>query len=210
MLKDHRILIIAAVALVGLAVLGWLVFESSKPLPGEKVESDCNDYFDFSKLEGLKGTEDKCRVHVPAGSVVNYKTNPPVFGPHFEDWIRAGVQDSGKDDRNLVHSLEHGYVIMSYRCFTGAVSSEASGSAEATSSGKIDTQDECNKRKSEFEEIFNKKGKRKLIVVPRANLDTNYALTAWGYLDKFNEFDESRVNKFIDAHLDNGPERTME
>ena len=88
MFKDRRILLISIAALAGLAVLTWLVLVSSKPLAGQKIESDCSDYFDFSKLE-LKGTEDRCRIHVPAGSVVSYKTNPPVFGPHYEDWIRA-------------------------------------------------------------------------------------------------------------------------
>ena len=74
----------------------------------------------------------------------------------------------------------------------------------------VGTKEVCDQRKDQLAKVYESKGKRKLIVVPRQNLDTNFALTAWTYLDKFNEFDEQRVTKFIDAHLNQGPEKTME
>ncbi len=200
---------------MGVAFLGWLFIESTKPLPGEKQAYNCDNFVDFSKLGDLN-TSDKCRVHVPPGTEVKYNSNPPVFGPHYGDWIRAGVYTEVKDDRNLVHSLEHGYVIMSYRCNTSVI---ASGAKQSSSSGEIasgsanprkDDVNICDQRKSQLEAVYNKKGKKKLIVVPRPNLDSNFALSAWQYLDKFDSFDQSRVEKFIDAHLENGPERTME
>jgi len=46
--------------------------------------------------------------------------------------------------------------------------------------------------------------------VPRQNKDAAIALTAWGWLDKMDTFDEERIRKFIDAWRDKGPERTME
>lgn len=197
-----------AIVIVG-AFLVWLFIESSKPLPGQKQSDNCDNYIDFSKIPELNQAEDKCRAHVGVGSPVNYPTNPPTHGPHYEEWTRAGVYTEPKNDGNMVHSLEHGYVIMHYRCNLGG-SQEASASAIATPSGKLDTQAECDQRKSELEKIYEKKGKRKLIVVARPNLDTNFALTAWSYLDKFDDFDSGRIEKFIDAHRDNGPERTME
>jgi hypothetical protein len=33
-------------------------------------------------------------------------------------------------------------------------------------------------------------------------------LTAWGWLDKLDSFDEKRMTAFINAHRDRGPERT--
>ena len=77
--------------------LAWLFIESSKPLPGEKIK-------------------DLGRGHVPIGENVEYNSTPPTSGKHYEEWIKQGVYDEEKDDRNLVHSLEHGYIIMHYKC----------------------------------------------------------------------------------------------
>lgn len=182
------------IILIVIAFLVWLFVESSKPLPGTKIA-------------------DLGRGHVQIGTEVTYNSDPPTSGKHYEDWVRAGVYDSEKDDRNLVHSLEHGYVILSYKCKVQSAKSEgveATNSAEASSSGQPDTKEACDDRKNQLAKIYEGKGKHKLIVVPRANLETNYALTAWDYLDKFDTFNEERIIKFIDAHLDQGPEHTME
>ena len=175
--------------------LAWLFWASTRPLPGEKQI-------------------DLGRGHVPIGEVVEYNTNPPTSGKHYEEWTRAGVYSEPKDDRNLVHSLEHGYIVMSYGCGLGGLDGkEATDGGEIASSPAAPRNDDsgnCDHRKSQLEEVYNKKGKRKLIVVPRENLDTNFAITAWQYLDKFDIFDSQEKEKFIDAHRDNGPEKTME
>ena len=175
----------AAAFLILVAFLAWLFVESSKPLPGTKMA-------------------DLGREHVQIGTSVEYNSNPPTSGKHYEEWIRAGVYESEKDDRNLVHSLEHGYVIMSYKCDLSQTVATPSASLQN------DNKEQCETRQKQLAQIYEKKGKRKLIIIPRSNLDTNFALTAWTYLDKFNEFDEQRVTKFIDAHLNQGPEKTME
>jgi hypothetical protein len=197
-----------AISVLVLILLGWLYVESSKPTPGQKITSNCSDYTDFSKIDSKDA--DKCRVHVPLGLQVNYQSNPPVFGPHYSDWTKSGVYEQPLDDRNLVHSLEHGYVVMSYKCNLAMTPIEASGSAVATPSGNIDTQDICNQRKEQLVKVYDKKGHKKLIVAARSNIDSNFALTAWGFIDKFDNFDQKRVEDFVSGHLDNGPERTME
>ena len=202
--------IIAVFVLIFTIVLVWLFVESSKPLPGTK-------------------TADEGRGHVPLGEEVKYVTNPPTSGKHYEDWTRSGVYSSPKDDRNLVHSLEHGYVIMSYNCDHTEVSSskflvspvyaheedsQASDSVLIASASAILSQnfqsDSCQKLVKQLIEIYNKKGKTRLIIIPRPSLDTRVALTAWSYIDKFDKFDKARIEKFIDAHLNQGPEKTME
>lgn len=189
MSKGWIIGIVSFIALAGFII--WLFVESSKPLPGQKVT-------------------DLGREHVPAGTKVDYNSNPPTSGSHYSDWIRARVLETPPDDRNLVHSLEHGYVILSYRCNLTKGEDESTSSGEASPSGQLDTKEQCEGRKSQLSKIYQKKGKRKLIVAPRTNLDTAFALTAWTYLDKFNDFDTQRIERFIDAHRDQGPERTKE
>lgn len=176
-MKNKLIIGGTVVFLLG-AFLAWLFIASSEPLPGQKMA-------------------DLGRGHVPIGENVEYNSNPPTSGKHYEDWIRSGVYETPNDDRNLVHSLEHGYVIMSYKCDLSQT--------VATPSASL-----CDLRKNQLAKIYEKKGKKKLIVVPKENLETNFALTAWTYLDKFNDFEEQRVTRFIDAHLNQGPEKTME
>ncbi|MDZ4284195.1 MAG: DUF3105 domain-containing protein [Patescibacteria group bacterium] len=50
----------------------------------------------------------------------------------------------------------------------------------------------------------------KVVVVPGPDLDTRFALTAWTRLDKFEDFDEERVRRFIKAYRNKGPEATAE
>jgi hypothetical protein len=192
-------IIIAVAIIFGLGVLGWVYMESNKPQPGEKLA-------------------DLGREHVPIGTEVKYNSNPPTSGSHYEDWIRAGIFDKPMEDRNLVHSLEHGYVILSYNCDFGTQADqknkESTNSAQTSTpsadlSGEFST-DECKKLISDLTQIYEQKGKRKLIVVARPNLDGKIALTAWGRLDKFNDFDRKRIEQFIDAYRDRGPEQTME
>ena len=195
-LLSSRVIIIIIVIAIFIAFLAWLFIESSKPLPGQIIA-------------------DLGRGHVPIGENVDYNSNPPTSGKHYEEWIRAGVYESEKDDRNLVHSLEHGYVILHYKCNSSVIPSESEGSQDLESedsspSAQNDVNEDCEERKNQLIQIYEKKGKRKLIVIPRSNLDTNFALTAWTYLDKFDNFDGDRIEKFIDTHRDQGPEQTME
>lgn len=184
-------IILGLVIMVGV-FLTWLFVASSQPLPGQKIA-------------------DLGRGHIEIGKEVQYNSNPPTSGSHYPDWVRAGIYENERDDRNLVHSLEHGYVILSAKCNTSTSLSAGMQSEkleEATESGEVNV--ECKQRKDQLTKVYEKKGKRKLIVVPRENLDTNFALTAWTYIDKFDTFDAARIEKFIDAHLNQGPERTVE
>lgn len=205
---NKKWIVVGVVIALSIAFLVWLFMESSKPPPGQKIA-------------------DLGRKHVASGSEVTYNSNPPTSGDHYEDWVRSGVYESPRDDGNLVHSLEHGYVIMSYNCdykVTGfrlqgtvdahGVEEEASpSSSEATDSGSLSEgfkSEDCHKLVDQLISIYEKKGKVRLIVAPRPNLDVRIALTAWNYIDKFDSFDADRIEKFIDAHLNMGPEKTME
>jgi len=95
-MNKKRILFSAA-ALIFVALLAWLFIASSKPLPGEKALQDG-------------------RKHIPEGFKVDYKFNPPTSGDHYPSWIKKGFYEEPRNDGNLVHSEEHGYVIIWYDC----------------------------------------------------------------------------------------------
>jgi hypothetical protein len=75
----------------------WLFKGESKELPGKEIS-------------------DMGRDHVPDGTEVGYNSEPPTSGSHYKEWIKAGVYDNPIRDGHLVHSLEHGYIIISYNC----------------------------------------------------------------------------------------------
>ena len=216
-MNEKKILI--GIILATLIAVGvWMFFET-RPRVGNKLEEAGRD-------------------HVPVGTQVEYKTNPPTSGPHFADPAKPGIYERVIDDSNLVHSLEHGYVIISYNCAfkqaflpalirnVSAHGTEEEEEENSTSSAEIKyamedasasaqigpdfLSDECHTLVDNLIAIYEAKGKRKMIIVPRPALDAKIALTAWNYIDKFNEFDKGRIEKFIDSNLDKGPEKTME
>lgn len=148
------------------------------------------------------------REHVPAGTEVKYNSNPPTSGSHDASWEKAGIYENPLEDRKLIHSLEHGYVIISYNCLY----KPDSGTKDSTISANAKTENdsECKNLISEITKVAKNQGLKKLIVVPRPDLDSTIALTAWTRLDKFADFDEKRINTFIQAYWNQGPEKTME
>ena len=83
-------------------------------------------------------------------------------------------------DEVAVHNMEHGGVLIRYDCPQGCA--------------------ELVTKLVAITEQFSK-----VILSPLSKMDTTIALTAWGYLDKFNDLDSERILVFIDQHL-NSPE----
>jgi hypothetical protein len=54
-------------------------------------------------------------THVPEGSVVNYRANPPASGPHYPVWARYQEHASVVARPYWVHNLEHGAIVFAYR-----------------------------------------------------------------------------------------------
>ncbi len=192
---------------------------------------------------------DMGREHVSETQVAQtqYNSNPPTSGPHLPIWVKAGVYTSPQSEGELIHSLEHGYVIISYNCevhlkadsktvrknilpsraFAHGLEEEASPSTELDQTpvttgspsaplrtGATNESEGCKTLVRQLEGLARKKKLSKLIVVPRPQLDTTIALTAWGYIDTFDPdpigVDAKRIERFIDFHRDHGPEKTME
>lgn len=220
--------------LIFFALFYWLYKVATKPLPGEAVTPMGRD-------------------HVTDIAGVTYNSNPPTSGSHFPVWAKPGVYDRLISDGYFIHSMEHGYIIISYDCtklisnskfiprsglFISNVYAHDEPAQDSTDSGellkhmKVSPQtdmswftpenqpevevelpesfksDACKNLVGQLSE-FTKVAKR-VIVTPRINMDTAIALTAWGRIDKMNSVDKDRIEKFIKAFHDHGPEKTME
>lgn len=176
-------------------ILFWIYRQSALPIPGTFYQ-------------------DLGREHVSNDVVMatKYSSNPPTSGPHLVTWVKPGMYEEPQLDGELIHSLEHGYVVISYNCGVHLGSNskfniqsltksflekvhaheddtEATGDGkfipkEATGSARTDTQD-CKKLLQQLSDLVNRKKLFKLILVPRPTLETTIALAAWNYLDAF-------------------------
>jgi len=133
--------------------------------------------------------EDQGRDHIAVGaSNPAYNSNPPTSGWHYEEWETKGVYKEQQPDEGLVHNLEHGYIWISYR---------------------PDASSKIIKQLEDFYGIG-----KKIIVEPRKENDKLIALSAWGWLDKFDpaslevlsDVELKRVQDFIDTYINHGPE----
>ncbi len=181
--------IIIGITVVLLIVgFGWVIKESNKPLPGIEVS-------------------DQGRGHIPQKEWENffYNSNPPTSGQHDAVWTKAGIYEDVQADGHLVHSLEHGYVILSYNC------------TKVSEKGKAQSAKDCDTLKKQLAEIANIK-LWKIIVVPRPQLDVPLAVTAWNQIEKFEkidstglkDLDKEKIQAFIQAFQNHGPEVTAE
>lgn len=225
-MKIMKILVVIAAIIAGVVFFRAL----SAPAPGIKKEDQGRDHVSPKEVEKFE-----------------YNSNPPTSGPHLPTWVKPGMYREPQNEGELIHSLEHGYIIISYNCGVhlsrsvkyqassirnlsffnvqswevyahdegslpveeGSPSAEITIPKEATGSAIADT-DACKNLITNLEAVAGKKRLSKLIVVPRPQLDTTIALTAWEYIDSFDGFDERRIERFIDYHRDQGPEKTME
>lgn len=159
-----------------------------------------------------------------------YNSNPPTSGPHSAVWTPSGYYESEKNDRNLIHSLEHGYVIVSYNCKIQQTQSSkfktqnyslklkiqnevfahgeeaATESASPSASPAVTGDESCHELRDYLKNLVKNLDAFKIVAVPRTKNDSRIALTAWGWIDKFNTLDKERIEKFIKAFRDRGPE----
>lgn len=110
-----------------------------------------------------------------------YSTNPPTSGPHNPSPLPEGIYDAPQDDESLVHNLEHGHVIVTYR--------PSVAPAVVT-------------RLRAVVGLY----PEDVLLVPRPANDAPIALVSWGRLLKMTEYDEPAVQNFIDRNRGHGPE----
>jgi hypothetical protein len=130
----------------------------------------------------LQQMEDEGRGHLnPGDAIPAYKSNPPTSGTHNPSWYPAGVYDNNADVTQLIHSLEHGYVILYYN---------------GISQGEIDQLVNIQ-RSDPF----------KMIVAPYTNMPYKVAITAWARLQTCDGVNEQAIRSFTAQFRNQGPEQ---
>ena len=131
--------------------------------------------------------------HVPDGTPVVYSSNPPSSGPHYSTWANFQELTHSVEDGYLVHSMEHGAVLLLYRC-EGAACDALTAALRAVRDA-IPADPLCDP------------GIRtRVLLAPRAANDVAVAAAAWGYVYRADCVDAGSLTSFVLAHYAKGPE----
>lgn len=164
-----------AAAVAFLALVGYGAWNLFRPKLGEVIP-------------------EQARTHIQADDPHEpYNSDPPTSGAHAAP-AREGFYDTTPPDENLVHNLEHGYIVIWYDC------------SSLGDSG-------CQSLKGQIRAVMDSApsvavfgGAKKLIAAPRQGMDTVLALTSWGRRYALESFDEMNVLQFIKDFRGQAPE----
>jgi len=120
--------------------------------------------------------------HIGPGGIglTVYNSDPPTSGPHLPSTARWGIHENPIPKELQVHNLEDRGVVVQYNC--------------------SQTEPDCKALIEQLAEIV-RRYQELVILAPYPKMSHKIALTAWSRIDKFNEFDEQRIVRFIDAHI---------
>jgi hypothetical protein len=112
-----------------------------------------------------------------------YAVNPPAGGDHLSSVARGGVYsgDAVPPEGQLVHALEHGYVVAWHAPDLPAEQVEQLAAFEQRHDGDV-------------------------IVAEREGMSTPVAATAWGQRLVCGEVEPDALDRFAEEHVGNGPE----
>jgi len=131
--------------------------------------------------------------HVPLCTPVPYATNPPSGGPHWPVWTARGNYSSPVPHELSTHNLEHGWVVLSYRC-----AKECSNIVAALEQAFDEAGDTyC---------VVHGDGAARVILTPDPLLKTPIAVAAWGATYTATCIDPPSIAAFIAARIGRGTE----
>jgi Protein of unknown function (DUF3105) len=161
------------------------LYPDAPPLPGE---SEC-------KVVMVTGIPVESASHVPFCTDVEYATNPPSGGNHWGQWAAFKKYSSPVPREMYVHDLEHGAVVIGYRCSTG-----------------------CPELAAALGEIYDglsldplcvqSGGIARAVLTPDPELETPIGASAWGATYVATCLDPASLSQFLANVYGSGPEHT--
>ena len=116
-----------------------------------------------------------------------YTSKPATSGPFLDEkWgcpIRWGFHEDQSTDECLLSNLARGGVNIQFDC------------------NKND--DGCEELINNLKNSFVGANVGEIVVIPYSGLNKKITLTAWNYIDEFDEFDKERIGQFIEVFLNN-------
>jgi hypothetical protein len=125
------------------------------------------------------------QAHVPQDREVEWMSDPPHSGPHYPTWELWGEHDSTVPRGNWVHNLEHGGIVLSYRCA-----------------------DPCETELDVLRDVVEQRPELRILLTPDPFLpgSERFAAISWTWLHRFDAPDLAELLCFADQHENHAPE----
>lgn len=132
--------------------------------------------------------------HQPEGSQLTWSSNPPSSGPHYPIWANFQEFDTAVPLGYLVHSMEHGAVVLFYKC---------DQPCPAVVDGLRHVRDAITTDPTCSPDI-----RVRVVIAPDPLLDVPVAAAAWGWTYKAQCVDEPTLIQFTRDHYAQSPENS--
>jgi hypothetical protein len=168
----------AGISLVALSIVIFVV------RPFDESAKHSKNHPPYPAQYAVQMFENQGRDHIPGGQVFNgYNSNPPTSGPHGPA-VRWGVYEAPVPKESAVHNMEHGGLVIWYDCEGGPAPLDAAA---------------CDQLRAALAGIVQPRASDGMFILmtPYAGMERRIALTAWQYLDGFDDFDAGRIEAFI-------------
>jgi hypothetical protein len=175
------VVLVALLVLSGMLVV-WVTFfmgeSGPRAIPDDPLLADA---------ESFESAGDQ---HVSSGSDIDYERTPPLSGPHYGQSAGPDFYEETPPLGNLVHSLEHGHVVVYY-------------DPDGLSPG---AREDLRNLTETYTDPFSA-----VTAAPNPNDDpeATYVLTAWQVRLRIDEYDPETVRAFLDAFRGRGPENPV-
>lgn len=170
----------------GTSIHATIVLTQMSGVGGHVPIAGANQQENFPHMEG--------RRHVSDTLDILYEEDPPVSGPHYNLPQGNGFYDTPVQPGHLVHSMEHGCVIIYYD--QARLSKSAIDRIK-----KFVTDNPGHDDDGTPTPYF-----AAVIAVPTTDTRYPVILTAWQHRLRMSGFDATRIQKFIDDFIGKGPE----
>lgn len=153
------------------------------PAP-EKPAASCEVTVESPPVGGVR--------HVPEGTPIAYCSNPPSSGDHYPVWAAFQEYSAPVDWPYLVHSMEHGGVVLLYKCDPPGCPDIVDQLKKVRDNAAFDPQ--CTN------------GSKRIIIAPSTTIATKVAAAAWGKTYQAACVDMPSLEAFVRDNYAKGPE----
>lgn len=149
---------------------------------------DC-EMFEFTEVDGCAEPvgQQFCSegsAHFPVEMELEWEANPPHSGPHWPQWQSWGEHESTVEREYWVHNLEHGGIVLSYRCPGG-----------------------CEADLEVLRTVMEMRPQLRILLTPDPELPSDgFAAISWTWVHLFETPDLDELLCFVDQHENHAPE----
>lgn len=142
--------------------------------------------WDKNRPKPGEAVADQGRKHVTAAQSEDFEhnSNPPTSGPHLAQVPPFGIYEVEISKGYQIHLLEHGGILIQY---------------------KTSDQAAIDQLRALVRDLT--KTNPRIVLAPNASLEHEIALTAWTHLEQLDSLDETKIEEFFQAYVNQGPEK---